>query len=81
MHRNQPNTLPEHSSAVDLAHDFSDFFRAKIDRIEDQFDDGDLDSAFEFDETNLGPNSYLSEFNPLTETEVRKLISDSRTTS
>ena len=80
MHRNQANPLPEHSSSVQLANDFSDYFRSKVDRIQEQFDD-DLDSAFEFDRHVSSDDSYLSKFTPLTETDAQKLISDSNTTS
>jgi hypothetical protein len=82
LHTNDQTALPQHTSLKDLLECFSEFFHAKIAKIRDT-----LDSHTEL--TADGLNSVLpiddpipaifSEFAPLSEEEVKKIISSSPT--
>ena len=80
MHRNQLNPLPEHSSATQLTNNFSNFFKAKIEKIQELFD-ADVNSAFEFDLDISDQSILFTCFKPLSEAEVKKIIAESNTTS
>ena len=48
MHREKSNPLPDHQSEKELANKFNQFFKEKIDKIRDAFNDSD-DGALEYD--------------------------------
>ncbi len=56
MHRTKPNPMPEHSSAQQLANDFNNFFKNKVAKIQENFDDG-TENAFEYDSETPPPMS------------------------
>ncbi len=76
------NPLPPHSSVAELANDFGNFFKGKIDNIRQQ-----LDSASQSSSRNLAlsptsrPTVTLDSFTPLSEQDVKKLIMNSKSTS
>ena len=75
---NKENPLPDHSSIQQLANDFADFFLAKIENIRK-----DIDAQLV--EPPVLPSrpecDLFSEFDLLSESDVRKLVSVSKTTS
>ncbi len=75
MHRNKSNPLPEHSSAKELADQFCAFFKNKVDKIRDNFDD-DITSAVEYD-GNATITSPLSKFELVSDTEIQQILEKS----
>ncbi len=75
LHRNQSSPLPTGLTNEQLAEKFSQFFTEKIDKIRTSIDDqkAQLGEEIEMDEVP-GTESTFSEFELLTEDEVKKII-------
>ena len=73
------NPLPSHSSVAELANDFGNFFKSKIDNIRKQLDTSPCTRAQSTPMTQ--PSATFDSFVPLSEQEVRKLIMDSKSTT
>ena len=78
LHENQETPFPESSSLQQLTNDFGDFFSQKIKLIRDAFDD-----TIEPDQDNpvIPETQKLSDFQLVTEDEIKKMISSSPTKS
>ena len=72
MHRRTAPILPQHSSELDLAYGFSDFFINKIGKIRDGLQSGqsNIEPVYGTDKCT----SQLSTFDPATLAEVSKII-------
>ena len=66
--------MPEHTSATELANNFSDFFSEKIAKIRTRFSN-DITPAFKHDGSDI--KHKLVSFRELSESEVRRLIKNS----
>jgi hypothetical protein len=75
MHKTKSNPLPYHTSAKDLAENFSDFFTSKVANIRSAFSD-DIESAFVYDATGL-VETPLVQFDELSLDEVRLILDKS----
>ncbi len=79
LNRQVEQQLPAHDSLPELAEKFADFFVDKIEKIKSNLQElqqrENIQSNFE--EEAAPPNAVFSKFEPATEEEVKKLISDS----
>ena len=71
LHENNETPLPESPSLQQLANDFGDFFCQKIELIRNSFDD-----VIQPEDTDCTASQVpkLSEFEPVTEEDIRKII-------
>ncbi len=72
--KNQETPLPPHETVTSFVNEFNDFFIRKIDTLRDKLDNIQLDNNVtptEEDSINFTP---LSEFKPVTEEDLRKII-------
>ena len=75
---NRDNPLPDHVSIQQLANDFANFFIKKIEKIRNEIDVQDIDPPV----LPSGPDCQeFSSFNLLSESDVKKLVTESNTTS
>ena len=72
--------MPEHTSSVALANGFKNYFRQKVDKIQETFSD-EISGASVFDSDILDSDISLDNFTSLSEEDVRKIIMRSKTTS
>ncbi len=72
------NPLPDHDSLQELADRFGDFFIHKIDRILAEIDTQPCSFQSQHYEQ---PSNTFSAFKPLSESEVKKLVMDSKSTT
>ena len=73
MHRNTPNPLPDHSSPEQLANEFRDFFRSKVEKIRNTFNNGDKCDPMQFD--GIKPvKTTLDTFRSVTVDEIRRIV-------
>ena len=75
LHRNQPSPMPSGLSNSQLAEKFSNFFAEKIDKIRNGID-SNLSDQSEGSNSQSNVTHKLSEFTPLSENEVEKIIKD-----
>ncbi len=75
LHRKEDTSIPFHVSEIDVANEFSTFFKDKIQSIHDYLDNPQL-SSMPDDQSHDQPKyiSLLTEFKSLNEDEVKKLI-------
>ena len=79
-HNTSQNVLPPHQSADILANDFADFFVEKVEKIHANLASGQHPSDDSFLPL-VDIIQIISEFNPATEEEIRKIIMESPTKS
>ncbi len=75
---NRDNPLPDHVSIQQLANDFANFFINKIEKIRNGIDAQDVDPPVLPSEPDC---QEFSSFNLLSESDVKKLVTESKTTS
>ena len=75
MHRQKVNPLPDRSSDKELANDFNQFFKEKIDKIRRTFNDCN-ESTFDFDKSFMGET--LHSFSFVNEDQMKKIIMSSK---
>ncbi len=80
LHRKKSLPLPPHESASDLAEEFSAFFLGKIEKIHLELTDHHGEMSQEIEEICMY-DSVMDRFDLVTEEDVKKVISQSRTTS
>ena len=78
MHNVRHNPLPDHTCAKTLADEFNEFFKQKVDKIRDDFEDG-TDDTFKNDIKFTG--RCLNRFQELSEEEVLRIIKASKAKS
>ncbi len=76
--QSKENPLPPHTSIKDLANDFGNFFKAKIDRIRQELDTAPVDFESGANGTPSPTKSPMSKFAVLSQEEVKKLILGSK---
>jgi hypothetical protein len=74
MHRQSSNPMPDSNGPVELANNFCDFFKDKIDTIRSNFT-SDVAQALAYDRDIV--TSPLLQFREITEDELRKVIQES----
>ena len=72
LNRKQDLPLPNHDIEINLANDFNNFFKDKIENIRSKF--SDLQTVH--DKKMINGKSTLHEFSIVSQTEIKKLISD-----
>ena len=77
LHRGSSTPLPSHSSAADLAERFANFFSDKIVQIINELVTSDIDIDDLDTSIPSAPQSLLTAFEPSTEEEISKLLSQS----
>ena len=75
---NKDNPLPEHESVQQLADSFADFFIEKIEKICNEIDAQEVEPPVLPTEPTC---QEFSNFKLLSESDVRKLVTESKTTS
>ncbi len=79
LHRKKKSPLPNHDSEKGLADDFIDFFSSKIQKIRDQLDIQTVPYSCSFPDEKCGVE--FTEFKPLSEADIRKIILQSSNSS